>query len=135
MPTFRQFGLKSSTWEVIAVDHQPEQRTCDLASRTWIESVETPIRRHDNGGARQTRKSPVKGCRKFMVDRAENIELSRSQPLPTGREGLSVAPPAVPEGELAKNPARFINRELSWLQFNRRVLAEATNEGHPVNPI
>ena len=42
------------------------------------------------------------------------------------------AQPAEPQGIASSAEERFINRELSWLAFNERVLAEADNRRHPL---
>jgi polyphosphate kinase len=59
-----------------------------------------------------------------MTDRAQATVLTEEIDLPRGPEARP--------GELVDSPNRFINRELSWLHFNRRVLEESNNGAHPL---
>ncbi len=43
-----------------------------------------------------------------------------------------VAPPAPPPSAPLTDPSFYLNRELSWLDFNRRVLAQAEDPAHPL---
>ena len=38
----------------------------------------------------------------------------------------------LPQGLFPQDPSLFINRELSWLEFNQRVLEEARDQRHPL---
>jgi len=51
---------------------------------------------------------------------------------PTGKISEPASAAIVRMPELAGDEAPYFNRELSWLQFNQRVLAEACNEAYPL---
>jgi polyphosphate kinase len=56
----------------------------------------------------------------------------RTLPRPARRPHLRVVPPPEVDPSDLKNPALYINRELSWLEFDQRVLDQVLDPSHPL---
>ena len=67
-----------------------------------------------------------------MADRAQAIASAEESTLAASRPDVTQQAKDEAPPSLRSQPARFINRELSWLHFNRRVLEEAANAHHPL---
>ena len=68
------------------------------------------------------------------TDRRHRSDRRTTRPAPVAppAPALRVVPPPELDPADLKNPALYINRELSWLEFNERVLAQALDPTHPL---
>ncbi|AZN73851.1 RNA degradosome polyphosphate kinase [Georhizobium profundi] len=67
-----------------------------------------------------------------MTDEQDHAAIAEPLAVEAPKRERDEAPATSLDPELFESPSRFVNREFSWLQFNRRVLLETKNLAHPL---
>lgn len=85
-----------------------------------------------HGSARKEAIMNEKSIEEMLVEQLGETESAAAQQVPEPPVPSAGSTPLHLDIEMMNRPARFMNRELSWLGFNSRVLEEAENPQHPL---